>query len=455
LIQQGAQALERSRLYEQERRARAEAEAAELRLGFLLDASTVLASSLDYPATLEGVGRVAVSAIADVCLMDMLLEDGSIERMVAVHADPTKQPLADDLKEFAPDPTGPHPAVRVMRTGRPEIIPEMSEEFLRATTRDEEHHRITRELDFQSYMCVPLIARGRNLGTITLVRTQGSRPYDDDDLALAEELAVRAALATDNARLYRERDRWARALQSALLPPEIPDIPGVDVAARYRPAGEGNEIGGDFFDIFWTKLGWALVVGDVQGKGPDAAAIMGLIRHSVRAAATQDPSPARVLHVVNDALRRQDGDDRFATVSFVRLEAAGAGVRLTACSAGHPLPLIVQRDGTLRGAGEPGTLLGVFAEPQLQDRSSALSPGDTVVMYTDGVTERRSGSALFGEQRLQTLLSSLAGSTAAEIADRIEREVQGFGPEEPKDDIAILVVRIADWGVAGEPPRQG
>jgi serine phosphatase RsbU (regulator of sigma subunit) len=419
-----------------------------------LEASTVLSSSLDYPATLEGVGRVAVSALADVCLMDMLMEDGSIERMVAVHADPTRQPLTDELRlRFAPEPAGPHPAVRVMRTGRPEIIPELSEEFLRDTTRDEEHLRITQKLEFSSYMCVPLIARGRNLGTITLVRTRGGRPYDEDDLALAEELAVRAALATDNARLYRERDRWARALQSALLPPEIPDVPGVDVAARYRPAGEGNEIGGDFFDIFWTRSGWALVVGDVQGKGPDAAAVMGLIRHSIRAAAMQDPSPARVLRVVNDALGRQDGEDRFATVSFVRLEAAGAGVRLTGCSAGHPLPLIVQRDGTLRGAGEAGTLLGVFAEPLLDDSSSALSPGDTVVLYTDGVTERRSGTAFFGEQRLRTLLSSLAGSTAAEIADRIEREVQAFGPEEPKDDIAVLVVRIADWGVAGEPPR--
>jgi serine phosphatase RsbU (regulator of sigma subunit) len=339
-----------------------------------------------------------------------------------------------------------------MRTGRSEVIPEMGEGFLRATTRDEEHFRITRDLGFHSYMCVPLVARGRVLGAITFVRTGDSRAYDEADLALAEELAVRAALATDNARLYRERDRWARALQSALLPPEIPTVPGVDVAARYHPAGEGNEIGGDFFDIFWTRSGWALVVGDVQGKGPDAAAVMGLIRHSIRAAATQDPSPARVLRVVNDSLRRHDGEDRFATVSFVRLEAAGAGVRLTACSAGHPLPLIVQRDGVVRVAGEPGTLLGVFGDPDLEDRSSALSPGDTVVLYTDGVTERRSGSAFFGDHRLRTLVSSMAGATAAEVADRIEGEVQSFAPEAPKDDIAVLVLRIADWGVAGEPP---
>jgi PAS domain S-box-containing protein len=454
LAQQCAQALERSILYEAERGARAEAEAARRRLSFLLEASTVLSSTLDFPETLEGLGRVAVSALADICLIDVLREDDTVERLVAVHRDPAKEALTRELKDrFAPDPTGPHPAVAVMRTGLSRFAAEMSEEFLRRTTRSEEHFRLTQELGFQSFMCVPLSAHGRVLGTITLVSANSDRRYGEEDVALAEELAGRAALAVDNARLYRERDYVARTLQAALLPPEVPQIPGMEVAARYRPAGEGNEVGGDFYDVFWALGGWGLMVGDVRGKGPDAAAVMGMIRHSLRAAALQEKLPSRILRVINDAIRQQTGEERFATLTYVRLEAAGAGVQMTVCSGGHPLPLLLQRDGSLRVVGGPGVLLGPFPDPWLDDQRAALSPGDTLILYTDGVTERRSGGAFFGEQRLADLVRASVGLSAGDIADRIEQAVESFGPDAPRDDIAILVVRVTDWGVAAEPPR--
>jgi serine phosphatase RsbU (regulator of sigma subunit) len=195
------------------------------------------------------------------------------------------------------------------------------------------------------------------------------------------------------------------------------------------------------------------MVGDVRGKGPDAAAVMGMIRHSIRAAALQERLPSGILRVINDALRQQPGDDRFATLTYVRLEAAGAGVQATVCSGGHPLPLLLQRDGTVRAVGHSGMLLGPFPDPALVDQRAALSPGDTLVLYTDGVTERRSEGSFFGEARLMSLIQSCAGLSAREIVERIEAEVLAFGPEEPRDDIAILVTRVTDWGVAAEPPR--
>jgi len=456
LTQQCSLALERTNLYARERRARAEAEAARARLTFLLEATTVLSSSLDFPETLEELGRVAVSGLADICLIDVLSEEGTISRVAAVHADPSKQELTLRLREkFAPDPSGSHPAVTVMRTGRSQFSPEMTQEFLRATTLNDEHFSLTQELGFQSYMCVPLTAHGRILGTVTLVSTRPERRYGEQDLALAEEFAGRAALAVDNARLYRERDYVARTLQEALLPPEVPGIPGMDVAARYRPAGEGNEVGGDFYDVYWASGGWGLMVGDVRGKGPDAAAVMGMIRHSLRAAALQDRTPSGILRVVNGTLRQQPGEERFATLTYVRLEAAGAGVQATVCSGGHPLPLLLQRDGSVRTVGGPGMLLGPFPDPILDDHRAALSPGDTLLLYTDGVTERRSGDSFFGERRLIDLLRDSVGLSAQEIVDAVEREVEAFGPEEPRDDIALLAAKVTDWGVAAEPPRSG
>jgi PAS domain S-box-containing protein len=299
---------------------------------------------------------------------------------------------------------------------------------------------------------LPLATKGRRFGG-ALFGFPGVKAFDAEERRFLRGLAQQCALALERSQLYRERDYIARTLQQALLPPELPAIPGMEVAARYLPAGEGNEVGGDFYDVFWSLGGWGLLVGDVRGKGPGAAAVMGMIRHSIRAAALQERLPSGILRVVNDALRQQPGEDRFATLTYVRLEAAGAGVQATVCAGGHPLPLLLQRDGTVRNVGHPGMLLGPFPDPQLADHRAALSPGDTLVLYTDGVTERRGGESLFGEARLMELIHGCAGLSASEIVKRIEREVLAFGPEEPRDDIAILATRVTDWGVAAEPPR--
>ena len=254
---------------------------------------------------------------------------------------------------------------------------------------------------------------------------------------------ARAALAVDNARLYQQQLHAARALQRSLLPPTAPEIPGVEVASRYRAVGEGAEVGGDFYDVFETSDGaWAVVIGDVCGKGPEAAAVTGLARHTIRATAMHEDRPSVVLDQLNRAMLMQVADGRFCTVCYARLRLSEAGARLTICSAGHPLPLVLRADGSVETAGKPGRLLGVFPETKLSDHAVDLHPGDSMILYTDGVTEQAREGVQFGVERLEAVLESSAGGDADGIADAIERSVVTFGQVEVRDDVALLVLRI-------------
>ncbi len=421
-----------------------DAEAARSRLEFLLQASTVLGASLDFPETLNRLARLAVSSLADLCLIDVLEESGAVTRMAAIHADPAKQHLADQLRErYAPEADGPHPSVRVMESGEALHAAEMPEEFLREITRDEEHFELVRELGFQSYMCVPLRARGRTLGSITLVSTRPDHRYGPADLALARDLAWRAALAADNARLYSERTHVARTLQASLLPRDLPSIPGAEVSARYHAAGEGNEVGGDFYDLYDTGDGaWAIVMGDVCGKGAEAAAVTGQARYTLRAASMRQRRPSRVLGTLNEALLTQRSDLRFCTVTFVRLRAAEYGARATVACGGHPAPLVLRADGSIESVGRWGTLLGIFANPELSDQMVDLYRGDSLILFTDGVSGARAHGDVFTDERLHEVLAGGSGLGAAGIAKRIEDAVLEFQGGDLRDDLAILVVRL-------------
>ena len=421
----------------------AEAEATRRRLNFLLEASTLLGATLDFDQALERLARMAVPALADLCLIDVVEAGAGIRRVAAAHADPELQPLADLLRErYAPDPAGTHPAAVVMRSGTTMSGLEMDEAFLRATSRDDEHFRVIRELGFQSYVCAPLVARGRILGAITLVSTSPERRYGEAEVEMAEDLARRAALAVDNARLYGERTRVARALQASLLPKSLPPVPGFEVAARYQAAGEGNEVGGDFYDLFDTDDGgWAVVIGDVCGKGPEAAAVTGQARYTVRAAAMRQRRPSRILDTLNEALRRQRDDARFCTVAFVRMRPTASGARLTVACGGHPPPVILRRNGLVESVGHPGTLLGVFPDPELSDQLADLEAGDALILYTDGLIGTPSKGLVMTEERVASMLAPLGGHAAADIAERLERAVMEFQGGTLRDDVAILVLR--------------
>jgi PAS domain S-box-containing protein len=439
LIEEGAE------LVRAEAEAQAQAEAARQRVRFVSDVSELLAVSLDFPATLVRLAELVVREIADLCLIDLVQESGTIERVAAVHASSSKQALAEQLFAYAPRLRNTHPVARALATGEAQLFSDHTAGSLRAITQDEEHLRILRELGIQSSLSVPLIARGRTLGALSLFSTNPDIRFGESDMRLAEEIARRAAVRIDNARLYEERDHTAKVLQRSLLPPSLPSIPHVELAARYLPVGEGNEVGGDFYDVFDCGDGnWAAAVGDVCGKGPEAAAVMGLARHTLRAVARFEHKPSALLRELNRALLEQSVEERFCTVCHLRLRPSRDHLRITLCSAGHPLPLLLRRDGRLSSVGEPGQLLGVLPEVSLVDSVVDLDLGDTLLIYTDGATEQRR-EAVAGEKRLRDAFAASLGRDAEATAAGVEealRAARGSSPQ--RDDVALLVIRAAE-----------
>ncbi|MBW3549145.1 MAG: SpoIIE family protein phosphatase [Actinobacteria bacterium] len=252
--------------------------------------------------------------------------------------------------------------------------------------------------------------------------------------------------------LFESGERFAalaRTLQESLLPPDLPDVRGVELATRYHPAGEGVDVGGDFYDVFQTSpRAWGIVVGDVCGKGAEAARLTALARYTVRAASMQARTPSRILAMLNEALLRHnslevdDGDERFASVVYASLRRTSDGISLAVSSGGHPPALLVQPDGTVRPVGTGGTLLGLFGNAELVDEALELHPGDVLVLYTDGVTEARGPGGELGQEGLTEVLRRCAGASAKELAGEVERVVLAHQGGVAHDDIAILAVRV-------------
>jgi PAS domain S-box-containing protein len=410
---------------------------------FYAETSAVLSSSLSLPQSFERIGHLCVPFLADLCVIDVADEHGGLRRAAAVHADPAKADLARELaKRYPPDPYGAHPAASIVRGGESVLAPSISEDIFEALSRDDRHREIVRALEFTSYMCVPLAARGRTLGALTLISSGSGRRFGPDDLALAHEFGRRAGLALDNARLYSERDHVARALQSSLLPPNLPSIAGVQLAARYRAAGEGNAVGGDFYHVFQVDAhAWWIVIGDVSGKGPEAAAIAGLARHTLRAVAVQERSPSRLLEALHETLLRE-GRGEFCTVCCALLEPHENGASLSVARGGHPPPVVRRADRRVEVVECSGPLLGVPVRVEFVEQKLILGPGDTALFYTDGVTdahERR--QELFGEARLFEVFGN-APDDVDSMGDAIVAAVSEYGPDEPRDDLAVIVARI-------------
>lgn len=421
------------------------ARAGEERLAFLAEANRALNASLDPEQTLDHLTRLAVPRMADWCAVNIRREQGAFLKQHVAHADPKMVSIVQELTErYPPDPLDPNsPVNQVLASGRPMLLRRIPESLIEAGAHDEEHLRMIRALKLRSAILVPLLGRRRPIGVLTLVYAESGRRYGQSDMTFAEEMAAMAAMALDNAQLHQERSRIADTLQSSLLPPEIPEIPGVELAARYRPAGEGNLVGGDFYDVFEAGEGtWAVALGDVCGKGPEAAALTGLVRHSLRTAAVREPRPSRVLSSVNRQILRHE-DDRFCTVTLARLRRSNGKFELTVSSGGHPLPLVYRPTRTVETIDCAGTLLGVFKTPDLTDHPVTLEPGDAAVFYTDGVTERFERAGGGGEAALVSLLWSCNGLDAAGIADRIYRDAGVLDPDEARDDMAMVVLRVS------------
>ena len=300
---------------------------AALRQRFLAEAGQALASSLDLEETLRRVARLAVPRLADWCAIELPDERGVLEQVALVHVDPALVELAHSLRErYPPDPESPVGTHAAMRTGEPQLIPEITDDMLVAAARDAEHLELARSLGLRSVMVVPMITGGRTLGVMTFVFSESGRRYDAEDLAFAQELAARAAVAIENARLYTERSLVAQTLQASLLPEALPEVDGWRFAADYRPGERGADVGGDFYDVFAVEDGHVVLLGDVTGKGVAAAALTSLVRHTAKTAAMFDARPARVLAMVNPgaapAAAARAGDD-----DLRRPARAGADVR--------------------------------------------------------------------------------------------------------------------------------
>jgi PAS domain S-box-containing protein len=418
-------------------------------LEFLATASAALDRSLDLDRTLQRVADLTVPYLADGCMVDLLDQTGEIRRVASASAEPSVRAILKRLQSHELDLESSHPIARAMRTGKLQVVEEVTEAVRKRWSADEAYLEDLRSWPGRAAVVAPMRARGRMLGAIALA-SFGERIFTPQVIATIQELARRAAIAVDNARLYGERSYIASRLQQSLLPPHLPDVPGLEIAARFRPAGETYDVGGDFYDIFETGRGsWAIALGDVCGKGPDAAALTALARYTLRATAIRaEQRPEHVLTVLNDVLIAEAPSQQFLTVTYADLRIGDDGTEATIASAGHPLPLLLRADGSLEHVGDPGTLLGVVPRPELRSTALELTSGDTLVFYTDGVTEARTRQGLFGNEGLRSTVSGCSGCDAAEVAERIESTLLNVQIERPRDDIAIVVVQIPGNGKA-------
>ncbi len=412
------------------------AKEAELRQRFLAQAGQLLASSLDYAQTLQRVARLAVPWLADWCAVDLPGEHGEIVQVALAHADPSKVAMAEEFRRrYPPDPDAPNGVAGVLNGGDAELFPDVPDELIEAAIRDPEQLAALRAIGIRAVMIVPMRVGEETLGAITLVSADSRRTFDADDFAFAQDVALRAATAVQNARLYREQARVASTLQASLLPERLPHPPGWEAAASYQAGEEGTEVGGDFYDIAPAAGGGHLVfLGDVTGKGIEAAALTSLVRHSVRTAARFDPRPAAVLALVNDVLLELP---RLSPVTLVC--ALIEDTRVTIAAGGHPRPLL-RRGGEVREIGRHGVLLGALSDFETDEDVLELEPGDTLLLYTDGVTDTPGADSRFGHERLIDLMGA-EGSEPERVLERIERALGEFQAGSAVDDRAMLVLR--------------
>ncbi|WP_424215857.1 SpoIIE family protein phosphatase (plasmid) [Streptomyces sp. BI20] len=423
----------------QAERARAAAEAREKDarddLAFLLEAGNALTADMDAVRTLKRLAAACAPRLAPLCAVD-LVEGGRIRRVAAVAADPARREL---LAAHGPVPDAEDDVVaRVLAGATTEVA-------RRAPTGPGPW----RELGVTGYVCVPLTNRGRAFGAVTLWST-ADRVLDGHTVALAEELARRAASAAHNARQYAHRHTLARDLQAGLLLPDLPTVPGAEIATHYHPAGEGLDIGGDFYDLFPLGDGrWAFVLGDVCGRGAIAATTTALVRHTARAVAHVLPDPEDVVTAVNRALlnRPAGHGTGFVTLVHGRLTPTADGLDVELVRAGHTHPLHLDADHTTHVIDVPGLLLGITPDPAPTLHRLRLRPGESLLLYTDGITEARDTRGReFGEEGI---VEALAGTPrrpgAADLVDAVTKAVHAFtAGRDIDDDQAVLVLTATD-----------
>jgi serine phosphatase RsbU (regulator of sigma subunit) len=413
---------------------------ADLRTRALAESGRILASSLDYGQTLRNVAEVAV-LLTDYCSVDLVGERGSLRRVAAAHRDPRRRGLVDRLGSLAPVALQPdHPVSRVLRTNIPELFDPLDDTDIAAVARDPEHLKLLRSLGVRSMLIVPLRVPSRTMGVMTMATDVSRRRLTEDDVALAEQLGRRAAVAVENSRLHTKLRGIAETLQTGLLPAELPTIPGWEIASLYRPAATEFrvDVGGDFYEIFEQDGAWFVIMGDVTGKGVTAASVTALMRHGARVAGRTEPDPVAILQRLDEALAEQP---KRAMATAVCMHIRDDVIRIS--SAGHPPAVIVSPDGRLRELPSPDAMLGAFNGIERHEQTLTATAGDLIVVYTDGVPDAPNAYERFGVDRLMRLLSSVAGATPQEALDQLDAELKGFGADSGGDDVAVIALRRA------------
>jgi serine phosphatase RsbU (regulator of sigma subunit) len=387
-------------------------------LTFLAEASELLAQSLDVELTLALIPQLVVPRLGQWSAVHTTDAWGRLKLETAAHADEQSLPqLYATLQQTGPDSVMARlPAA--LRAGGQVPLPPPTEGF-----------------------AIPLVARGQLLGTLSVGR-HPQRRHEPEEIAVLQDVSRRAALAVDNARIHAERRNVARTLQRSLLPPKLPTVPGIGFGAAYVPTGDAAEVGGDFYDVVPLKDdGWLVAIGDVSGKGVQAATVTGLVREVIRALVRGGRPLPEILERINQTLVER-GRGRYCTLALAAVRVTeDARLEVTLHLAGHERPVLVRADGRTFSAGSGGTALGLLDTISCPAETVHLGPGDSLIFYTDGVTERRRGRELFGGQRLRDAAAPLAHFSAEVMAARLRTATIGFSAEPPRDDIALLVLR--------------
>lgn len=417
-----------------------ELQRAEAAQRFLADASNALATSLDAEATLRQAARLVVPRIADWCVVHMVDEDETLRRVEVAHADTSRE---ERVKEFArrypPDPANMRsPTTYVIRTGQTVFLREITDEWLSAAGVDDDAITFVRDLGLRSLLVVPLRARGRMVGAITLVTADSGRYFETDDVGLAEEFARRVALAVDNARLYDRERTIAQTLQRAALPRDLPSMPGIAVHSAYVAGAMASEVGGDWYDAFWLPDGRiAVSIGDVAGRGLQAAVAMGQIRHGLRMAAFEDSRPSTVLSRV-DRLLGSTLPEEMVTAVFGVIDPTAR--TFTYSNAGHPSPILGMANDRVDVLEDRGPPLGFMRTRERGDFVVHLDSGGFLILYTDGLIELHH-DPMRGQDALLNAVRDEIRTPSGDRAGAVLRRV--LGDAGPRDDIALLSVSLA------------
>lgn len=411
---------------------------------FLVAASRKLDISLGFEETARTIVSTAVPDLAAICVFDRVMADGRLGESIAAGIDPESARRLEEVRRQAPlDPAGSHPVAQVLRAGEPMVWRDLrAPEVAAEVAQNEEHRRLMEDAGYNSAAVVGLVARGRILGALSFLHSHADLRYDPGDLEFLGELGDRAAIALDNARLYAERSQIAADLQRGLRPPEPPYIPGLDLSVVFEPAGEGTEIGGDFYDVLPTADGCWLLVGDVAGKGSAAAGVSVGVRHAVRGLCRELSDPAAVLSRINELLRDGGTLHDFASAQLIRMWRAGEGWELELAAAGHPPAVKVSAAAaTLLGGG---TILGAWDEPTVERHRAVLGGGESLVLSTDGWFEVGPVRTHRQPEHFAAAAQACADEDLAQMTECLRADAVARAEGELKDDMVVFAIRAAD-----------